>query len=153
MAYNNWPARAQVVSLMRWYNLTALVNYLHALQDFITRTIGKLSETYAPVLDLSTCPASEHTRFPADTIYYCEAVGHISSQLSVLELVRSAILHGNRFQRGYPFGDTQGQAEIHMLERIGTLLAAIEQLDDKMDRQTFEERYGLQWADDKKTFG
>lgn len=67
---------------MRWYNLTALVKYLHSLQDFITRTVGKLPESYAPALDPSTCPASQHTRFPADAIYVCEGIGAVYGPLS-----------------------------------------------------------------------
>ena len=146
--YNNWDCKMDVITgHLRWYRTVDLITFVHEVCEFVLRTIGRLSEAYAPKLIHRLCPAQANVRFPHDQLYICEGVGGWSYRINTLLLSLSIVLHPNKLQRRYPEVDTLGDAEMALLASAAEVVGSIERLQDVIDRDSFEQRYEIHWTD------
>ncbi|KAI7869707.1 hypothetical protein BDF14DRAFT_1779799 [Spinellus fusiger] len=148
--YLNWPHRAQTASQLKWYKLTDLLDYCHELRSFIIDAPGKLSACYVPLLEATESLMDQHKRFPKEDIYISEGYGDWCLQIDQLCLTVAIVLYPNKLVRQYPTIKTQGEAEVHVLSCIDTLLKMAERLECVFDQQLYETRYGLHWETHEK---
>ncbi|KAI9251895.1 hypothetical protein BDA99DRAFT_425746, partial [Phascolomyces articulosus] len=146
--YNNWDCKMDIITNhLRWYRTADLITFVHQVCEFVIRSIGRMSEAYAPNLIQSECPARPNVRFPQNDLYICEGVGGWSYRINTLLLALSIVLHPNKLHRGYPEVETPGDAEMALLASAADVIGSIERLQDIIDRNTFEQRYEIQWID------
>jgi hypothetical protein len=95
-------------------------------------------------------PASKDSRFPSDSSYICEAIGDWSLRLDKLALAANVMVNTNRLERKYRDFDTAGDVELYAIVSINQLLQMIHDHVSFINRDVFEQRYGLQWLENEE---
>ncbi|KAI9488774.1 hypothetical protein BDB00DRAFT_877131 [Zychaea mexicana] len=144
--YSDWDAKTETIAnRLNWYRVDDLIEFVHQICEFVIKSMGKMSDSYAPKLAVSRCPAQYNVRFPAEELYVCEGTGNWSFRINTLLLSLSLVLYPNKLQRKYIDINTPGDAEMTLLTAASEILFCIEQMHDLFDRGTFENRYAVQW--------
>ncbi|KAI8099161.1 uncharacterized protein BX664DRAFT_345260 [Halteromyces radiatus] len=145
------PVRMQAAGQLRWYATEDILQYVYRLRNYLIQSPGKLSPTFISTHRLNPIDTSflfdGDKRFPAQTVYICEAIGGWNDMFQRLRLLTSIIVHNNRLLRGYSNITTQGVAEMTLLRIIDEIIQAYEAAEGFIDRDAFEERYELEWQD------
>lgn len=153
--YTNWEEQAlDSLAAIKWYPVTEVVAYLNSLRQYLINTPGKLSRSYIPMLDRGTdeetyiqvLPAKKNQRFPPNTFYICEAIGDWGLKLDNIALLTNIMINTNRLERKYPNINSPGDLEDRAFTLMHDLIRMLQDRTYFINRQKFEERYGLNWT-------
>ncbi|ORZ22155.1 hypothetical protein BCR42DRAFT_388367 [Absidia repens] len=134
-----------VIGNLQWYLTSDILQYIHQLRNDV------LNGQQIPIQHLrvnstsTTMIFSAHQRFPEAKTYVCEGIGFWNKRLQLLQFYASKLTHQSHCSTNPP--DTTSADDVeHLLFRIiDGSLQAYEDAEDFIDRQTFEDRYGLRW--------
>lgn len=144
MPYRHWHQRADMASCLRWYRVEDIIVHVHLLRGWIMN--ADVQQQTPPGLNPSP-PVCRLRRFPEDA-HVCEAIGGWGLRLDRLALSLLLLHEPARLERAYPHTTTPGEAEIAVLDMIDDILRAVETYEDVFTRESFENRYDLQWHAD-----
>lgn len=148
--YLNWQEKAALADPLYWYSTTALIQYLHALREFIITSPSDDVGARIPQLEKTLLPASRTVRFPGVGRYMCESFGGINNELSRLSFAINVMVNVDKVSRTYPDFKTPVETKDYALEKINHLLTDIQYKTNEANtfgRQSFEEHYKLVWQE------
>ncbi|KAG1472748.1 hypothetical protein G6F56_001346 [Rhizopus delemar] len=147
--YNNWDTQSKHLFRLKWYKVDDLIKYLDDTRTFVTRTPGKLADTYLPTLVNQELPVDHNKRFPETEDWLCEGLGEWNVKYDMLQLALNVALSPNRLGRVYPKYKTQGDTEFYCVFVINELLQllAAPEPSQVIKRHTFEQKYGFHWEE------
>lgn len=137
--YSNWNKNERLIFDSKWYEVNAIIDYLHYIKLNIMLNTFQSGINAPPSYPKKTRPAvSSNKRFPRNENYLCESIGDWYLIFTTIQVLTSQ----------YIYGITEnGLTEIQLISLINQLLCGIME-DQLVDRDCFELYYNLYWQNE-----
>ncbi|KAI8335773.1 hypothetical protein BC941DRAFT_480492 [Chlamydoabsidia padenii] len=144
--------RLKAANELRWYLAKDVLDYLHQLRLSLFQTAStNYSTNYLPQLELDGTANqplfNSDKRFPDTIVCICEGIGEWNTRLQEIQHLTSIMTRHQQIPRGYQHIGSLGNVELLLLRQINECLMAYEAAESFVDRNRFEDRYGLVWED------